>query len=429
MLEFAHDPRADEVAAHVARLLVADLLGQEPPPPPKPEKREPTANFLESELFSLAGKLEKRLRKEGWSAAELDFCRRELRRFTEWAVAQPDLKSIEGLSREAMFRYEAHLRSDAGGGVKAATAHILLRPVRKLFALLSDATPAAKKRVAGLRAATIVELLESMDPLSPWALRDRAALLLLCRDGVPASVVDNLRLEDLCLEESRLRQTSLNPETVASLSAYLAGSKVARKQLGVGTQLFFTQRGSRFQTARLARGLRHHARRAGVELPSPFGVASLRPQPNDEWPEVKPLRAPESELVPVPQRVARLLAVVDTAEPVGLMDIAIVHLLVSTSLSLDELGRLPLHELCLEPEACLGSLALDPEPARALKAYLRWCRPHLAAPVETGLFVSKSGTRFRTAPFRTRLRDYCRQAGFPEKDSVAWLKSLRREES
>lgn len=120
--------------------------------------------------------------------------------------------------------------------------------------------------------------------------------------------------------------------------------------------------------------------------------------------------------------VERLLAVPDTATPIGLRDKAMLELLYSTGLRVSELVGLRLPEVDRNTGVvrCIGKgskerlVPVGRKALAALEAYLRDGRPKLlrpGRPASPWLFVSRRGGKLSRIAFWKNLKRYGRKAG------------------
>ena len=124
--------------------------------------------------------------------------------------------------------------------------------------------------------------------------------------------------------------------------------------------------------------------------------------------------------------VLRLLAAIDTKTPFGKRDRAVVELLYGIGLRISELLGLDLEDIDLAEGLVMVRrgkggkerlLPLPEETRRALREYLEFGRPKMAAADERAFFVSRSrlGDRMKECAFGRVLRGYVKKAGITKR--------------
>jgi integrase/recombinase XerC len=178
----------------------------------------------------------------------------------------------------------------------------------------------------------------------------------------------------------------------------------------------------RFLGAERSRGLAPRSlarRRAAVSHFGTFLVSSGRLGHNPV--ELVPTPRQPAHL-PKPLDVDQLTRLLDTAHdgsPLALRDQAMLELFYSSGLRLAELAGLDLGNLDSRRVRVIGKggkprqVPVGRGAQRALEAWLT-CRPTLAAPGETALFVGNRGQRLGHRAIQKRLTEVARRRGLPE---------------
>lgn len=120
---------------------------------------------------------------------------------------------------------------------------------------------------------SVTRLLESIEPTSPLAVRDRAILEMLYACGLRVSELTGLRMENIDFEEKSLRITGKGNKTrlvpigdkaLEALNFYLSQARPALAGRRSGTCVFLNNRGGELTRDRIRQISQERARQAGL---------------------------------------------------------------------------------------------------------------------------------------------------------------------
>lgn len=250
---------------------------------------EELARWLESRVADWLEALD----QQGYSGATVRVYRLALLEFTQWVEARPELTEAGQLGRDALASYAQHLmlrplrsKGRRGRGLSARSRQRHLVSLRGFFRwavrrghLLTDPSSSLElPRVprtlprALLTVAEVKRLLQAVDVSDALGLRDRAALEVLYSTGIRRAELAALHLEDVTLEERRIRVRGKgNRERIVPLGKPAA--RAVRRYLEKARptllrrrspSLFLSARGETMDPRELLLRVRECARKAGI---------------------------------------------------------------------------------------------------------------------------------------------------------------------
>lgn len=250
---------------------------------------EELALWLESRVQDWVEALD----QQGYSVTTVRVYRLALLEFAEWVEARPDLTEAGQIGREALASYSQHLmlrplrsKGRRGRSLSARSRQRLLVSLRGFFRwavrrghLLTDPSSALElPRVPRtlprtlLSVAEVKRLLQAVEVTDALGLRDRAGMEVLYSTGMRRAELAALRLEDVSLEERRLRVhgkggrervVPLGRPAASALRRYLEKGRPALLRRR-SRSLFLNGRGETMDPRELLARVRDWARKAGI---------------------------------------------------------------------------------------------------------------------------------------------------------------------
>ena len=210
--------------------------------------------------------------------------RRSLSEFASWCSSAREITAPSAVTLPLISDYLAFRKR---GGLAASSIKLVVVALKIFFRFLTakgrlekDPTetltlPRIERYLPEtLNEMQVEQLIESINPAHPLALRDRAIIELLYASGLRISELANARLENLNLEERILRVTGKGNKTrlvpvgrraCEALAAYLSAERPKLIKPRSRSEIFLSSRGTKLTTVRLWQIVKERARHSGLE--------------------------------------------------------------------------------------------------------------------------------------------------------------------
>ncbi len=224
--------------------------------------------------------------ERGLSVNYQTLVRRNLEKFAAWAAENRKRHAPVDITTDDITDYLAERKSD---GLAAASIRQIIVVLKIFFRHLAGkgrvpkdvAEPILSPRQEmhlpkTLNEEQVERLLESVEPTTPLAMRDRAILELLYASGLRLAETVGAVLEHLHLEEGFIRVTGKGNKTRvvpvggrarAAIDHYLRSGRPKLVKPKTSSHLFITVRGTALSPSRLWQIVRERAQRAGIKEP------------------------------------------------------------------------------------------------------------------------------------------------------------------
>ena len=224
--------------------------------------------------------------ERGLSVNYQTLVRRNLEVFSEWAGRKRGRSKPAEITTDDLTDYLAERKGD---GLSAASIRQVIVVLKIFFRHLAGKGHLAEDVADGLLSPkpelslpktlneqTVEQILESVQPDNPLAMRDRAILELLYASGLRLSETVNALLENLHLEEGFIRVTGKGNKTrvvpvggnaVKAIDHYLRSGRPTLVKPKTSSHIFLSVRGAQLSSSRVWQIVRTRAERAGVKDP------------------------------------------------------------------------------------------------------------------------------------------------------------------
>ena len=224
--------------------------------------------------------------ERGLSDNYQNLVRRNLETFSEWAGAKRERKRPADVTIDDLTDYLAERK---GNGLAASSIRQIIVVLKIFFRHLAVKGRIPEDIADGLLSPRpdqtlpktlnerdVEQILESVKPDTPLAMRDRAILELLYASGLRLAETVNALLENLHLEEGFIRVTGKGNKTRVvpvggsarkAIDHYLRSGRPELVKPKTSSHIFITVRGSQLSPSRLWQIVRERAKRAGIDDP------------------------------------------------------------------------------------------------------------------------------------------------------------------